>query len=115
MEVIDTRTLEQLLELIGGDRSELVELVQTFLVEGDDIVTDMSTALDGGDVDLLRRSAHSLKASAQDFGATSLSTLSATLESASKSDIPDGANEQVNEIAKQYSAVKEELQAFIAS
>jgi HPt (histidine-containing phosphotransfer) domain-containing protein len=115
VEVIDTRALEQLQELIGGDRDELVELVQTFLVEGDDIVADMSSALEVTDADLLRRSAHSLKASAQDFGAPKLSTLSATLESACKSGIPDGAVEQVSEIANQYAAVRDELQTYIAS
>ena len=113
MNVLDTRTLAQLQELIGGDRAELIELVDTFLVEGDEIVADMQAAITGGDVELLRRSAHSLKASAQDFGANQLSTLCATLESGSKTVIPDTVDSQVNDIAKHFATAKHEIKLYI--
>ena len=115
MNVLDTRTLEQLQELIGGDRAELIELVETFLIEGDEIVLDMQTAISNSDIELLRRSAHSLKANAQDFGASQLSTLCATLESGSKSAIPDGVNAQVSDIAYHFAAAKLELNVYIES
>ena len=115
MNVLDTRTLAQLQELIGGDRTELVELVETFLVEGDEIVADMQAAITNSDVELLRRSAHSLKSSAQDFGASQLSTLCATLESGSKSVIPATVGAQVSDIAKQFIIAKGELKVYIES
>jgi len=111
--VLDTRTLAQLQELIGGDRAELIELVETFLVEGDEIVADMQAASTSGDVELLRRSAHSLKASAQDFGANQLSTLCATLESGSKTAIPDAVDAQVREITNQFATAKHEIKLYI--
>jgi len=114
VEVVDTRALEQLQELIGGDREQLNELVETFLVEGDEIVVDMHTAVAQSDVELLRRSAHSLKSSAQDFGASQLSTLSATLESASKNELPENADGQVSAIKDQFAAAKLELQAYLS-
>ena len=109
MNVLDTRTLAQLQELIGGDRAELIELVEIFLVEGDEIVADMQAASTSGDLELLRRSAHSLKASAQDFGANQLSALCATLESGSKTAIPDAVDAQVSDIATHFTAAKVEL------
>lgn len=115
MDVLDIRTLKQLQELIGGDRAELIELVETFLVEGDEIVADMQTAITNSDIELLRRSAHSLKASAQDFGASQLSTLCATLESGSKTAMPDAADAQVSDIATHFTAAKAELKIYIES
>jgi len=112
VDVIDSRTLEQLKELIGGDHDELIELINTFLVEGDEIISDMHASVSNGDVELLRRSAHSLKAGAQDFGASRLSTLSASLEAASKLDIPAEARAQVSDIEQLFIIVKSELQQF---
>ncbi len=113
MNVLDTRTLAQLQELIGGDRAELLELVDTFLIEGDEIVADMQAASSNGDVELLRRSAHSLKASAQDFGANQLSALCATLESGSKTAIPATADAQVSDIAQHFATAKLEIKRYI--
>lgn len=112
VDVIDIRVLDQLQELIGGDRGELVELVNTFVEEGSDIVKDMHAALSANDAELLRRSAHSLKANAQDFGASKLSTLCASLESACKLTIPEQANSQVGEIDRQFEDARDELKRY---
>ncbi len=115
MNVIDTRQLDQLKELIGGCQDSLNELVETFLVEGDEIIADMNSSVSGQDLDLLRRSAHSLKSSAQDFGALELSRLSAALESQCKAQWPTEHNEQIQRISDSFQSAAAALREFLAS
>jgi len=118
MAVLDERALGQLLELIGGDEGELRELIEIFLVESKEMLEDMTASQKDHDLDLLRRSAHSLKSSSQDFGAIRLSELSASLESNCKTQWPESANKHVEEIKSQFEmvsqALKNYLQAFRA-
>ena len=58
---IDIALIDQLKELIGGDKAALLELIETFIEEGADIVAQCHQATDNSDLELLRRSAHSLK------------------------------------------------------
>jgi len=113
VEAIDDRALTQLKELIGGDSDDLRELIETFLVEGEEIVDDMHGALAEDNVELLNRSAHSLKSSAQDFGASKLSSVCAALESACKSGVPDGASQQVHEITNLFANARDALKLYI--
>ena len=113
MTIIDHRLLDQLSEIIGGDKAALHELIDTFLEEGAEIVTAMKESLADEDLDVLRRSAHSMKSSAQDFGATSLSEMNASLESQCKNNWPANATTQVENISDQFSIVRTELQRFI--
>lgn len=113
MSVIETRSLEQLSELIGGDKAALHELIETFIEEGAEIVAEMKGSLADENLDVLRRSAHSMKSSAQDFGATVLSQLNATLESQCKNGWPDNATTQAEEISQQFFEAQTELQLYI--
>ena len=110
---IDIGLIDQLRELIGGDRAALLELIETFIEEGADIVVQCHDASDNADLELLRRSAHSLKSSAQDFGASELSTYCATLEVACKQSWPDDAVEQVQVIEKEYQRAATELRHYL--
>ncbi len=115
MSVIDTRSLDQLSTLIGGDQATLHELIETFLEEGAAIVSDMKSSLNDNNIDLLRRGAHSLKSSAQDFGASSLSELNATLEVQCKNEWPNNAAALVEEISSAFSLSAAELRQYIKS
>ena len=115
MKVIDTRHLDQLKELIGGSQDSLNELVETFLVEGDEIIADMNESVSSQDLDLLRRSAHTFKSSAQDFGALELSRLSASLESHCKTQWPDDDIEQIKRISDAFQSAATALREFLAS
>ncbi len=113
MPEIQEKSLEQLLELIGGDKPTLNSLIETFLEEGAEIVSDMKSALQDENIDVLRRGAHSLKSSAQDFGAISLSELSATLESQCKNGWPDRAADQTEAISVSFSEAASDLREYI--
>ena len=115
MTTIDHRSLDQLSELIGGDKETLHELISTFLEEGTEIVASMNASLANKDLDVLRRGAHSMKSSAQDFGAKTLSEMNASLESQCKNEWPDNAAAQLEDISKQFSAAHTELQNYIDS
>ena len=115
MNVIDTRHLDQLKELIGGSQESLIELVETFLVEGDEIIADMNASVSSQDLDLLRRSAHSFKSSAQDFGAMELSRLSASLESQCKAQWPADDVAQIQQISESFQSAAAELREFLTS
>ena len=115
MNTIDTRHLDQLKELIGGSQDSLNELVETFLVEGDEIIADMNASVSSQDLDLLRRSAHSLKSSAQDFGAMELSRLSASLESQCKPQWPSDDVAQIQQISDSFKSAAEALREFLVS
>lgn len=114
MTVIDTRHLDQLKDLIGGCQDSLNELVETFLLEGDEIVADMNASVSSQDLDLLRRSAHSLKSSAQDFGALELSRLSASLESQCKAQWPTEDKAQIQRISDSFQSAAAALREFLA-
>ena len=113
MNHLDTRALDQLQELIGGDRDALLELIETFLEEGDEIVLDMRSSVSTRDIDLLRRSAHSLKSSAQDFGSVRLSQLCASLESRCRAEWPEEAEEQVRMVAESFENARDALQSYL--
>ncbi len=114
MNSIDTQLLDQLKELIGGDQDTLNDLISTFTEEADDIIKSMQSALETKDLDVLRRAAHSLKSSSQDFGAVELSTLSASLESQCRSEWPDDDQEQVSKIATSFASAKAELLSYVS-
>lgn len=114
IDTIDTSALEQLGELIGGDRAALRELVATFVEEGEEIVANLREALRGEDRDALRRGAHSMKSSAQDFGAGGLAALAATLESRARADWPVTAPEDVEALAGAFAAAKGDLERWLA-
>lgn len=80
MTVLDRDAIRKLLDIIGGDRADLADLIASFLDEAPQIFDGMVAAGDAGDAASVRRGAHSLKSNARDFGATELSLRCASLE-----------------------------------
>jgi HPt (histidine-containing phosphotransfer) domain-containing protein len=109
MHAIDSSALEQLCELIGGDRASLHELVESFIEEGSDILAEMTAALPTSDADSLRRGAHSLKSSAQDFGAADVASQAATLEARAASTWPESAADDVAALGGAFALARTDL------
>jgi HPt (histidine-containing phosphotransfer) domain-containing protein len=93
---IDKTALQNLMSLIGDDVESHNELIQSFIDEAPGLLSDLHAGLD--DSDVLGRAAHTLKSSAADFGATSLSEFCATLEQQCKRQSVDNAEAQVKQI-----------------
>ncbi len=78
--IIDRAALRQLLDVIGGDRDDLDELLEDYRSTAPDLAAEISVAAEAGDLDRLRIAAHTLKSNARDFGALRLSSLCEALE-----------------------------------
>jgi signal transduction histidine kinase/CheY-like chemotaxis protein len=99
---LDPKALDQLLEVIGGDREALKELVQSFLDEGPDLVNRLRGAVEVNDAEALRRAAHTLKGSATDFGALTLASLCREIEAMGRASEVGAAANKVLEAAHEY-------------
>ena len=76
MTVIDSKTLESLRELDGGNGEDLVgELIDIFLEQAPQRVDGIKKAIAAADARSLSSQAHSLKGSAANFGADALTAI----------------------------------------
>src|SRR5215207_3615004 len=78
MSVIDKETFEELKQISGEDFID--ELINAFLDDAPNMISQMQTAVAGKDVESFRRNAHSLKSNANTFGAPELAALAKELE-----------------------------------
>jgi HPt (histidine-containing phosphotransfer) domain-containing protein len=78
MPIIDETAFEELKQMSGEDF--INELIDAFLDDAPDMLANMKSALETGDVESFRRNAHSLKSNAITFGATELGELAKELE-----------------------------------
>ena len=82
-EIIDRSALVGLIDVIGGDPAMLGVLVESFREEAVKLVGQVTTGA-AGDAPLMQRAAHTIKASAKDFGASRLAAQCAELEAIGK-------------------------------
>jgi len=108
-DVLDQDALDMLLEVVGGERELLVELIDSFLEEAPPLLARMQAALENGDSDGLRLTSHTLKSSGFDFGATAFAHLCAELEELSRNGRLDGTPELVEQIVTEYERVRSAL------
>ncbi len=107
---IDINTFNALKESTGADFVR--ELVDTFLDDAPNQLTQMRSALKARDVDTFRRAAHSMKSNAATFGAMELSMLAKELESLARENNLEIGNrlevmaEAFRQIAIQLNALK---------
>ena len=75
---IDRATFDELRNTAGAEF--VVELVDTFLVEGPAMLDDLRRSLAAQNADQFRRAAHSLKSNSNTFGALTLAAMAKELE-----------------------------------
>jgi HPt (histidine-containing phosphotransfer) domain-containing protein len=78
MSVINATIFNELKQMSGEDF--INDLIDAFLEDGPNMLNNMQTALETGDVESFRRNAHSLKSNANTFGATELGVQAKELE-----------------------------------
>jgi adenylate cyclase len=110
IENLDPGALDVLLTTIGGDREALDELVLSFLDEAPDLVRRIETAAEQSDTDALRQAAHTLKSSATDFGAGTLSQLCRDIENHCRAGQLDQALPLAARVPQIYQAAETRLQ-----
>jgi CheY-like chemotaxis protein len=107
---LDAAALESLREL-GGDEF-LAELTDAFLVDAPNLLATLRRSLDHGDVDELRRAAHTLKSNGATFGADAFSELCRKLEERARNGELAGAAELAGRIEAEYALLQDALAAL---
>ncbi|MGD8977771.1 MAG: Hpt domain-containing protein [Gammaproteobacteria bacterium] len=76
-----------------GQPDLLTRIIETYSRNAEALVSGLHRALQDGDIELVRRNAHTLKSAAANLGATALSELCRQLEECARSgDIDSGAD-----------------------
>ncbi len=109
---IDRNLIDELLESLGGDRAFLNDLIDTSLADSPALLTDMKQALEAGDADRFRRTAHTLKSSSASLGAMTLSAMAKELEWAGKSGALEGVRERLIQASAEFERVRVELDTY---
>ena len=106
---LDPLALQNLLAVVGNDRASLSELVQVFLTESERYMGSIKSGLEVGDAPLVRRSAHTLKSSARDFGHQRLFNVSRSVESFGKDEQLEQVKPLLGAMEKSYQHFRERL------
>jgi histidine phosphotransfer protein HptB len=109
MSVIDKATFEELKQISGADF--INELIDAFLDDAPNMISQMETAVANQDSVSFRRNAHSLKSNANTFGATDLGALARELEMMGRENNLDIGN-RLESLKESLENVAEELQGM---
>jgi len=110
MPVIDQTTFEELKQMSGEDF--INELIDTFLEDAPNMIAEMKSALEIGDVDTFRRAAHSMKSNAVTFGANDLSVLAKELEMLGKENKLNETGDRLKSLEEAYASARDELEGL---
>jgi CheY-like chemotaxis protein len=107
--VLDQAALDKLVEMVG-DPSFLGDLIQSFLTNLPQLLSNLQGALEQEDASKLRTAAHTLKSNSRDFGATTLFELCKELEMMGKAGTLDGTTDLIARIETESARVKTALE-----
>ena len=85
-----------------ADSATLVELLDAYLDDSPQLIEQMRAGLAAGDIERVRRAAHSLKSNSASLGARRLANVSRELEMVAKSGTLDGAGPKVAAVEAEY-------------
>ena len=109
MPVIDKASFEELKQISGADF--INELIDAFLDDAPNMLSQLDTALAAGDVESFRRNAHSLKSNAMTFGALGLAGLARELELMARENNLEVGN-RLQHLNAAFQTVAEELEGM---
>jgi HPt (histidine-containing phosphotransfer) domain-containing protein len=106
---VDPGAMEQLLEMTGGDRAFLDELIETYLEDAGIQLQAMRAAAQLGSAEDMIRPAHSLKGNSLNVGAEKLAEQCRQLEIDGRSGAVDQAADRVEAAVDEFERVRAEL------
>jgi HPt (histidine-containing phosphotransfer) domain-containing protein len=114
---VDPEVIRKLVSSFGAQGPGSVSaLIDTFLDHLPEQTSSLSSAVERGAFEEVRREAHTLKSNAASFGAHRLEGLSRELEAAAKARTPDGQaglvdriREELTDVTRELGAIREEL------
>jgi signal transduction histidine kinase/DNA-binding response OmpR family regulator/HPt (histidine-containing phosphotransfer) domain-containing protein/PAS domain-containing protein len=107
--VLDSGQLDNLLEMLGGDRDNFSLLIHSFLEEAPRLLTEMSSAIRVNDHKAVRRTAHSLKSNGTDFGAMKFANLCREMEMKAQSGSLEDGVTLFQQISWEYDSISTAL------
>ncbi len=109
--VVDQGVFDALKEMVGEDF--IGELLDTFLEDAPQLIAALGKALEAGDAEAFRRSAHSLKSNAASFGANALSEQAKALELLGREGRLAHAQDQLKALSAEYQKVEQALKKLL--
>ena len=109
---LDAGTVSSLIELLDGDREALGEIVDAFVEEAPQRLTELRDGTASDDATLVARAAHTLKANGRTFGATALADLCEEIEAAARRGDLAPAAARVGDVDAAWQAIWPDLQAL---
>lgn len=106
--LIDPEAWEMLKSM--AEPAFLVELIDVFLNDSPALIEQMHKGLATGNIEFVRRAAHSLKSNSLSFGATRLSEASRELEMLAKGGTLDGAASKLAVVEAAYAELTPALE-----
>lgn len=97
---------------IAPDETMFQQLVTSFLDNATALVAHLRDAAESGDVDTLRRAAHTFKSNAAAFGATDLAARCAVLEALARAGGVDDAQIQIDALSGEFDLVRAALEVW---
>jgi histidine phosphotransfer protein HptB len=109
MEHLDHETLHTLKQVMEDDFSLLID---TFIQDSAERIASLHSLIQGSDIDLIRRAAHSFKGSSSNIGAQYLSALCSAVEKKALANRFDGLADDLAGIEQEFAKVKVSLREF---
>jgi HPt (histidine-containing phosphotransfer) domain-containing protein len=107
---IDPKAIARI--LLIADRDFVVEMIDTFLVDAQRFMSQMQTAFDSGDPEVLHHATHSLKSISASMGAVKLSSICKQLELQARHQKQTIDRDQLDFIQAEYQKVQESLDFY---
>jgi HPt (histidine-containing phosphotransfer) domain-containing protein len=105
---IDREAFDELEDTAGAEF--VAELVDTFLAEAPVMLAELRRALDAGDADAFRRTAHSLKSNGNTFGAHTFAAIAKELELGGMPPVQAASGKPLDALSAEYARVASALQ-----
>ena len=88
-----------------ADSATLIELLDAYLSDSPQLIEQMRSGLAAGNVELVRRAAHTLKSNSASFGGSRLANVSRELEMIAKGGTLEGAATRLAEVEAEYAGL----------
>ena len=98
-----------LLDLLGGDAASVAEILAEFLDDVPRQLRALGTALDQGDLEAVRRQAHTVKGASANVGAQALREAAYDVERAAAADDAVAAARLADNVAHEFERLREQL------
>jgi two-component system sensor histidine kinase/response regulator len=108
----DSFDMATALQRVDGDRDLLDEIIRIFMDECPRMIADLQQAFDAGDLRKIERSAHTLKGSASNLGATVVSLSAADMEAKSHAGDLGGAKAALTRLQREVKSLLAELESI---